>query len=73
MSSSFAIVSARAFCREQTPTGEVDAMAFDSRDFLNKKVRKLNPLSFLLLASVDADDPTARGQFGAAREPILPG
>lgn len=37
MSSRFANVSARAFCREQakTPTGEVDAMALDSKETEN--------------------------------------
>lgn len=43
------------------------------KTFWNKNVRKLNPVSFLLLESADAGNPTARGQFGAAREPVLPG
>lgn len=43
------------------------------KTFWNKYAGKLNPVSFLLLERADAGKPTARGQFGAAREPILPG
>lgn len=42
------------------------------KTFWNKNVRKLSLVSFLLLESADAGNPTARGQFGAARESILP-
>lgn len=43
------------------------------KSFLNKNARKLSPVSFLSVESADAGNPTAQGQFGAAREPILPG